>query len=185
MHTNVKCLLALLMLYTRKPYHLVYFLFYAGPNHASPDSLHGNLSGRPFCLSHVTNPTELNTGDHILFQTPHCTRPCRPSYQSALVENSEKDIFQIISYSRGGIYQDDTNFSSFGKVFRVEYTRCCRYSGRRAVIRARVRIDLGEDHYHALFNNSHFFVSWAKTGNEHSLASIIDGLAFNEGNLLY
>ena len=91
-----------------------------------------------------------------------------------------KDHIQIISYSRGGIYEESTNVCNFGEIFRVEYTKC-RYSGSKAVSRALLRMELGEDHYHALYNNSHFFVCWAKTGAEHSLAHVIDEFDFDEG----
>lgn len=88
----------------------------------------------------------------------------------------------IISYSRAGIYEDSVEFSTFSHVYRVEYTRC-RYSEQRAVSRARWRLKAGEEHYHTLYNNSHFFVTWAKTGNEYMLYDIINGITCEEGTV--
>jgi hypothetical protein len=35
---------------------------------------------------------------------------------------------------------------------------------------------IGECYYHGLFNNSHHFVSWTKTGLEYSLADLVHGV---------
>lgn len=71
-------------------------------------------------------------------------------------------------------------FGSFRCLHRVEYTDC-RYSPIKAVSRAKWRLGVGEDHYHVIFNNSHYFVTWAKTGNEYLLYDVIDGLMVEEG----
>lgn len=128
--------------------------------------------------SPITYPSELTIGDHILFLIPHSEPPLRPLYQSALVTGAEKENIEIVSYSRPGIYWESVKFGSFKHLHKVEYTRC-RYSGNRAVSRARWRLKSGEDHYHALYNNSHFFVAWAKTGNEFLMHDVINGLAFD------
>jgi hypothetical protein len=38
-----------------------------------------------------------------------------------------------------------------------------------------------EKQYHPLFNNSHFFVSWSKTGKQYPLSVIIQNLLYDEG----
>lgn len=124
-------------------------------------------------------PTELRKGDHILFQT--ADPPFRPIYQSALVTGGEKEYVEILSYSRAGIYEDSVCFSAFRCLHKVEYTRC-RYSAKKSVSRAEWRMKDGkEDHYHALYNNSHCLVTWAKTGNEYLLSDVINGLSCDEG----
>lgn len=91
-----------------------------------------------------------------------------------------KSEVSIISYSRAGIYEDGMEFGAFSHVYRVEYTRC-RYSEQRAVSRARWRLrEAGEEHHHTLYNNSHFFVTWAKTGSEFMLYDIVNGITCEE-----
>lgn len=122
-------------------------------------------------------------GDHIIFQTADSVSPFRPSYQSALVLEAEKDWIQIMAYTRKGISEENVAFSSFKQLHKVEYLRC-KFSAKNAVWRAKWRQKSGENHYHTLFNNSHFFVSWAKTGKEYPLNSIIDHLSIREGTVL-
>jgi len=100
-----------------------------------------------------------------------------------LVDCTEKTFLTIISYSRGGIYEDRAEFGSLGKIFRVDYTPC-QFPGMKAVARARARMETGEDHFHVLYNNSHYLTSWCKTGFEFSLTSIIDSLDYEEGKVL-
>lgn len=150
-----------------------------GANHeTSASGIREEPSGAPMYPSPIQYPTELRQGDHILFKTTE--PPFRPVYQSALVTGGEKDCVEIISYSRAGIYEDSVRFRTFQCLHRVEYTRC-RYSAEKSVSRARWRSKCGEDHYHALYNNSHFLATWAKTGNEYLLYDIINGLTCEEG----
>ena len=136
-------------------------------------------AGAPIYPVPVTYPTELNKGDHILFLTEDSDPPLRPQFQSALVTGADKSV-QIVSYSRSGIYEDDVEFGNLKILHRVEYTNC-RYSAKKSVSRAKWRLESGEDHYHALFNNSHCFVTWAKTGNEYLLYDSVDCLMVEEG----
>ena len=62
----------------------------------------------------------------------------------------------------------------------VKYSHC-RYTDDEAVERAKKRLKWGEKCYHCLNNNSHHFVTWAKTGREHSLADIIEDLRYQKG----
>ncbi len=140
-------------------------------------------SGSPLYPRPVEYPTELDRGDHILFQLPHSVPPFRPQYQSALVAASaEKDSIKCFTYSKeGGIHEEQRRFSSFLNLHKVEYTGT-KYSAKKAVERAKWRMrTAGENHYHALFNNSHFFATWSKTGNEYPLHNILDSLTFDGG----
>ena len=69
----------------------------------------------------------------------------------------------------------------------IKYSHCseyshCRYTDDQAVTRAEQRLEWGEEEYHCLYNNSHHFVTWAKTGRESSLADIIESLTYQTGN---
>lgn len=153
------------------------------PTELQGDAIREGYSGNPMYPSPIKYPTELRQGDHILFQTTE--PPFRPIYQSALVVGGEKECVDIISYSRAGIYEDSVQFNTLRHLHRVEYTRC-RYSTKESVSRARWRVQSGEDHYHALYNNSHFLATWAKTGNECLLYDVISSLNCEEGEwLLY
>ncbi len=127
---------------------------------------------------------ELNQGDHILFRTPDSHPPLRPLYQSALVTVTEKNDIGIISYARGGLYEDCVRFDTFVKLHRVNYSKC-KYSAKMSVSRAKWRLRSGEDHYHVIYNNSHFLVTWAKTGSEYLLYDVIDGIICDKGEVMY
>ena len=72
-------------------------------------------------------------------------------------------------------------------LYIIKYSHCYEYSHYRytddeAVTRAGQRLEWGEEEYHCLYNNSHHFVTWAKTGRESSLADIIESLTYQTGN---
>ena len=72
-------------------------------------------------------------------------------------------------------------------LYIIKYSHCCEYSHYRytddeAVTRAAQRLKWGEKDYHCFYNNSHHFVTWAKTGRESSLADIIESLTYQTGN---
>ena len=72
-------------------------------------------------------------------------------------------------------------------LYIIKYSDCCeylhyRYTDDEAVTRAEQRLKWGEKKYHCLYNNSHHFVTWAKTGRESSLADIIESLTYQTGN---
>lgn len=159
--------------------YTVYISYSLGVKGATFKDYKEGSAGIPVSPVPITYPTELNKGDHIIFQTEDCNPPLRPLFQSALVIAAEKSI-QIISYSRSGIYEDDVAFGTFKCLHKVEYTNC-KYSSKKSVSRAKWRLKAGEDHYHTIFNNSHYFVTWAKTGNEYLLYDIIDCLTYEEG----
>ncbi len=79
----------------------------------------------------------------------------------------------------GGIREEeiDRNNTSI-KFYKVVYDH--EYQINEAIARARRRLEAQEKCFHCLSNNSHHFVTWAKTGREDSLLGITGSL--NEGN---
>ena len=106
--------------------------------------------------------------------------PNRPTFRSALVVSAEKGSVQIITYMKDGVRKEEAKFSDLQRLSRVEYT-ACRYSRKKAVQRAKGRLKMKEKCYHPLFNNSHYFVSWSKTGKQYPLSVIVQNLFYDEG----
>ena len=117
----------------------------------------------------VCSLDELHTGDHILYQHPNN----HDGYRSALVASEPEDGRLTFITCREESFmsplREETTlqFSSLRHLDKVQYTSC-QYSGEQAVQRARS----GGTHYF----DSHKLVSWAKTGVEHSLSTIIEEL---------
>lgn len=132
----------------------------------------------PLYACPVASPTELNKGDHILYLAS--LAPHRPTFCSALVVSAGKGSIHIITNSIQGVRKAEVKFSDLQQLSRVEYT-ACRYSRKKAVQRAKGRLKMKERHYHPLYNNSHFFVSWARTGKQYPLSMIIQNLLYDEG----
>lgn len=133
--------------------------------------------GRPLRTVPVAVPSVISKGDHVLFLI-NSDDVYRPVYRSALVESvSSYGEVEMISYTPQGVQRQTQKFHTFKSLHKVDYTTDA-YDGVIAVKKARQR--LGECHYHGLFNNSHHFVSWAKTGLEYSLADLVHGI---EGKL--
>ena len=128
--------------------------------------------GRPVHTVPVETISKLSEGEHIIYLI-NSKSDCRPVYRSALVERVSYGNVSIISYTPKGVQRSTQQFHSFQSLHRVDYTTSA-CTGRAAVEKARQR--LGESHYHGLFNNSHHFVSRAKTGLEYSLADLIHGV---------
>ena len=121
--------------------------------------------------------SEVNKGDHII----HCVTksPYRPMFQSSLVTDSSSDrnTLSIIRNYMNGIEEKEFDFDFLQFPYKVIYdcTAAQLFNSDTAIQRARGRLQLGEtrDHYCPLFNNSHHFVMWSKTGNEYPLDDII------------
>ena len=123
---------------------------------------------------------ELQPGDHIVFQV-QCGR-CRPSFRSGLVLSVEGRDVKFITYIKEGIIEQTKDFYSLSHLHKVFY-HSCQYSAKKAIERAHWRLNLHEKCYHALNNNSHFLVTWSKTGMEYPLTEeILRSLEYQEGN---
>ena len=123
---------------------------------------------------------QLKRGAHLVYQV--CGEPYRPCYRSALVVEVEDTRIYAIKNSSDGVKDEWLDFtdSDFSQ-FIVVYSHCC-YTDEEAVERAQQRLLWGEKCYHCLNNNSHHFVTWAKTGRENPLADIIETLTHQKGN---
>ena len=129
-------------------------------------------SGRPLCTVPVNRPSDISEGDHILYRVSDDNY--RPTYQSALIERklSSEGSFRLIVYAPEGVDYRVQTFQEFNSLHKVKYVG--GYSSEEAIERARKR--LRETHYHGLFNNSHHFITFAKTGLEYSLTELVYGL---------
>ena len=134
-------------------------------------------SGRPLCAVPASSVEALASGDHIILVTSE--EPYRPCYQSALVVETDRKRGRILVIRNGkeGANKDWIHFSPFHQVHIVQYT-VCRYSDEEAIRRAEQRVKWGECYFHPLYNNSHHFTSWAKTGRELPLSNIIKDLEY-------
>ena len=129
--------------------------------------------GRPLRAVPVACPSAISKGDHVLFLI-NSDDVYRSVYRSALVESiSSYGEVEMIVYTPQGVQRQAQKFHLFKSLHMVDYTTDA-YDGITAVKKAQQR--LGECHYHGLFNNSHHFVSWAKTGLEYSLADLVHGI---------
>ena len=78
-----------------------------------------------------------------------------------------------------GVTQKQLYFDELKNVYKVVYDKC-RYSTSESIERAKGRLKFKETCYHALFNNSHFFVTWCKTGQEYPLTDILVDISQGE-----
>ena len=135
------------------------------------------LPSRPLRTAPVLAPSAITTGEHILFLI-NTGEQYRPVYRSALVESVSEGNVVYITYTPGGVRRSEQPFRDFKSLHRVDYTDD-ESLREMAVEKAKER--LGECHYHGLFNNSHHFVSWTKTGLEYSLADLVHGVEGEAG----
>ena len=128
--------------------------------------------GRPLRTVPVVCPSSISEGEHILYLINN-NADYRPVYRSALVESVSDGNVSVIVYTPQGVQRYVQQFYLFRSLHRVDYT-ISAFTGKVAVENGRKR--LGECYYQGLFNNSHHFVSWAKTGLEYSLADLVHGV---------
>ena len=141
-----------------------------------------DIYGLPQYVEPVHSSDELQPGDHIVFQVQRILSSCRPSFQSGLVLSVEGRDVKFITYVKEGITEQTKEFHSFSHIHKVFY-HSCQYSAKKAIERARWRLNLHEKCYHALNNNSHFLVTWSKTGREYPLTKeILCSLEYQEGD---
>ena len=127
--------------------------------------------GQPLFAS-IDHHDQLKPGDHIVYQSSK--PPFRIMYRSALVTQVQCPIGKVtlITNISIGVTRKEIHFDELKDVHKIEYDMC-RYSVPESIERAKRRLKLNEDCYHALFNNSHFFVTWCKTGREYPLTDIL------------
>lgn len=129
------------------------------------------------CAEEVKNISTIKKGDHLI----HCVtkNPYRPMFQSALVIDSSEDrnSVSVIRNCMNGIEEKTFAFSSIRFPYKVIYDSQAfpLFNSDDAIQRAKNRQRMREtkDHYCPLFNSSHHFVTWAKTGDEYSLRDIV------------
>ena len=137
------------------------------------------MPGQPLYAYLIDSGDCLDTGDHILHQ---CSKPpYRIMFYSTLVTKTPDSTgkLSVVTNSVIGVTKKEVYFDELMNVHKVEYDSC-RYSPDEAIERANRRFKLEERCYHALYNNSHFFVTWCKTGREYPLTDIL--LEITQGN---
>ena len=128
--------------------------------------------GQPLYASRIESFEHLNEGDHILYQISQ--PPFRMMYRSAIIVKSHYEAGKVIVITNfpEGVKSKELYFDQLKNVHKIEYDSC-RFLADKSIERAKRRLKMNESCYHALFNNSHFFVSWCKTGREHPLTDIL------------
>ena len=141
-------------------------------NTTSSDTPTDLPAGRPLRTVPVDCSWGISRGDHILYLI-NDNEEYRPMYRSALVDSVSEKSISVIVYTPQGVQQLTQEFLLFKSLQKVDYTSNA-LPRESAVRNARQRLD--ENHYHALYNNSHHFVTKAKTGLEYSLADLIHAI---------
>ena len=103
--------------------------------------------------------------------------PYRRMYQSAVVVEKDKDTIKVIRNVEGGIVKANLT-SSEVKLHRVQYSHG-KYSPEKVVQRATERLNMREDRYDTLRNNSHQFATWSVSGRESNLNAVLLNLERN------
>ena len=145
-----------------------------------PDVVYEDQPGvpqNPIPLNQARDLKLLKRGAHLVYQV--CEEPYRPCYMSALVVRVDGTRIHMIMNSRDGVKTELLEGTE--NVYIVIYSHC-RYKDDEAVERAEQRLKWSENCYHCLNNNSHHFVTWAKTGRENPLADIVESLTYQTGN---
>ena len=140
------------------------------------------MPGQPlYAVLMESSDQQLQAGDHILYQSSR--PPFRITYRSALVTeiqgaDSNLKINVITNIPEIGVTQKQVYYDELENLHKLVYDTC-RYSSEESIDRARRRLMLKEKCYHALYNNSHFFVTWCKTSREYPLTDILEQI--NQG----
>ena len=142
------------------------------------------MPGQPLFALLIKSSDQLQAGDHILYQSSR--PPFRMTYCSALVTEMQGTdgslkVNVITNAFEIGVTKKQIYFDQLKNLHKVEYDMC-RYSNKESIERAERRLKLKEKCYHALHNNSHFFVTWCKTGREYPLTDILEEI--NQGKTL-
>ena len=120
----------------------------------------------------ITDITSISAGDHVLYQV--WGEKYRKGLRSCPVSDvqPEQRRVKIITFTKRGVNEKWIDLSSLICPHRVEYSTC-RFSAEEAIARARRRRDMNEMLHNPLNNNSHHFVTNAKTGREYPLSDMI------------
>ena len=100
---------------------------------------------------------------------------------SALVLQVNEGLVKVISNGERGVTLWITPFASLKNLHKVTYLGQC---STEALEQALSRLNMKENHYHPLNNNSHLFATWCKTGREYPMTDILRSLQEKKGNLL-
>ena len=144
------------------------------------DVIYEDPPGVPLYHEPVQDVANLERGDHILYQV--CQEPYSACYCSALATDVGETRIRVVMNSIDGVKEEWLDFFDFTNFYLVKYSHC--YSSDEAVQRAMQRLNWNEKLYHYLYNNSHHFVTLAKTGRENPLTEIIDSLTYHQGMFL-
>ncbi len=140
------------------------------------------IAGKPYHAEEVMErdlSSHLIQGDHVLFSV--IQPPYSPCYQSALVVSAVGNTVVVIINDSEGVMEDKIVIGDSTKLYKVQYDSN-EYTVELTMDRARKRLNWGEKRFDYLSNQSHHFVTWAKTGREDPLADILVHLdAMNEG----
>ena len=136
-------------------------------------------AGRPLGAVAVES---IHRGDHILYEVT-AEEPYRVCYESALVScvREGEKLLLLKNTQEGGVTQEWVSFSQLKHPHIIQYSEGL-YSNDEAIERAEQRLQWGEKRHHVLYNNSHHFITWAKTGKENPLTEITKVLQY-EGTL--
>ena len=137
--------------------------------------------GQPLFALLMESSDQLRAGDHILYQSSK--PPFRIMYRSALISEI-KDTgtnLKVIVITNIPEIKKQVYFDELDNLHKLEYDTC-RYSNEESIERATKRLKLNEKCYHALYNNSHFFVTWCKTGREYPLTDILEEINQGKAN---
>jgi hypothetical protein len=139
------------------------------------------IPGQPLFAILVESSNQLQAGNHILYQSSK--PPFRIMYHSALItkiqgKGSNLKVSIITNVPEIGVTQKEVYYDELENLHELVYDTC-RYSSKESIDRAKRRLKLKEKCYHALYNNSHFFVTWCKTSREYPLADILEQI--NQG----
>ena len=126
---------------------------------------------------------DLLPGDHVLCLVQDA--PYRRMYQSALVVEKDKDVITVIRYVESGLVK--ANLTSSEVLYRVQYSYNM-YSPEIVVQRATERLNMREERYHAVLNNSHYFATLSVSGRENNMTAVLlnlgDTVQSNECNVM-
>lgn len=141
------------------------------------DVIREDPPGVPLYHVPISDVADLKRGDHILYQV--CQEPYSACYRSALVTDIEETKIHVVMNSSDGVKEERLDFFHFKNFYLIKYSHC--YSSDEVVQRAMQRLEWNENCYHCLYNNSHHFVTLAKTGRENPLTEIIESLMHQGG----